>query len=127
MAAQQNQQYRVGQLAKDFGVKSKEILEIIGKEGESKATNITLSPDEFSYLLLRLTEDKQIDSIDDYIDGKIVILSAKEREAAAAAEAKARAEAEAREAAEAAARAEQLAREKAAAEAAAAAEREKAA
>ena len=88
MAAQTNQSYRVGQLAKDLGVKSKEILEIIGKEGESKATNIVLSPDEFSYLLLRLTEDKQISSIDDYIHGKIKVLTAAEREAVAAEEAR---------------------------------------
>ena len=126
MAAVQNQQYRVGQLAKDFGIKSKEILEILGKGADSKATSIVLSPAEFSYLLLKLTENKQIGNIDDYIDGKIQIVTAEQRaeaeakEAAerAAAEAKAKAEAEAKAAAEAKARAE--------AEAKAAAEREKA-
>ena len=126
MAAQTNQSYRVGQLAKDLSVKSKEILEIIGKEGESKATNIVLSPDEFSYLLLRLTEDKQISSIDDYIHGKIKVLTTAEREAAAAEEARAKAEAEAKAAAEAAARAEAEAKAKAEAEAKAKAERERA-
>ncbi|MEE1357526.1 MAG: hypothetical protein UHG68_08200, partial [Clostridia bacterium] len=66
MAAQQNQQYRVGQLAKDFGVKTKEILDIIGKEGDSRASSASVSPEEFSHLLLKLTENKQIDNIDDY-------------------------------------------------------------
>ncbi len=126
MAAQQNQMYRVGQLSKDFGVKSKEILEIIGKEGESKATNITLTPDEFSYLVLKLTEDKQIASIDDYIDGKIKVYTAAEKAANAEAEAKARAEAEARAAEEARIKAEAEAKARAEAEAKAKAEREKA-
>ena len=126
MAAQQNQSYRVGQLAKDFGVKAKEILDIIGKEGEAKATNIVLTPDEFSYLLLRLTEGKQIDNIDDYIDGKVKILTAAERAAAEAEEARVRAEAEARAAEEARIKAEAEAKAKAEAEAKAKAERERA-
>ena len=126
MAAQQNQSYRVGQLAKDFGVKAKEILDIIGKEGEAKATNIVLTPDEFSYLLLRLTEGKQIDNIDDYIDGKVKILTAAERAAAEAEEARVRAEAEARAALEAKIKAEAEAKAKAEAEAKAKAERERA-
>ena len=126
MAAQQNQSYRVGQLAKDFGVKAKEILDIIGKEGEAKATNIVLTPDEFSYLLLRLTEGKQIDNIDDYIDGNVKILTAAERAAAEAEEARVRAEAEARAALEAKIKAEAEAKAKAEAEAKAKAERERA-
>ena len=126
MAAQQNQSYRVGQLAKDLCVKAKEILSIIGKEGEAKATNIVLSPDEFSYLLLRLTEDKQIESIDDYIDGKIKIYTSAEKAAAEAEEARVRAEAEARAAEEARIKAEAEAKAKAEAEAKAKAERERA-
>ena len=126
MAAQQNQMYRVGQLAKDFGIKAKEILEIIGKEGESKATNITLTPDEFSHLVLKLTETRQISSIDDYIDGKIKVYTAAERAAIEEAEAKARAEAEAKAAEEARIKAEAEAKAKAEAEAKAKAEREKA-
>ncbi len=126
MAAQQNQTYRVGQLAKDFGVKAKEILEIIGKEGESKATNVVLTPDEFSYLLLRLTEDKQIDNIDDYIDGKIKVVTGAEMAVIIAQQQKQRAEAEAKAKAEAEAKAAAEAKAKAEAEAKAAAEREKA-
>ena len=126
MAAQQNQMYRVGQLAKDFAIKSKEILEIIGREGESKATNITLSPDEFSLLVLTLTENKQIANIDDYIDGKIRIYTQAEKAKLEEAEAKAKAEAEARAAEEARIKAEAEAKAKAEAEAKAKAEREKA-
>ena len=94
MAAQQNQQYRVGQLAKDFGVKAKEILDILNKPQDSKASNIVLTEDEFSYLLLKLTENAQISSIDDYIDGKIEILTSAERRAAEEAAEKKRAEEE---------------------------------
>ncbi len=126
MAAQQSQMYRVGQLAKDFGIKAKDILEVIGREGESKATNITLSPDEFSYLVLTLTESKQVSNIDDYIDGKIRVYTAAERAVIEEAEAKARAEAEARAAEEARIKAEAEAKARAEAEAKAKAEREKA-
>ena len=125
MAAQQNQ-YRVGQLAKDFGIKSKDILEVLGRAGEAKATNITLTPDEFSFLLLSLTEEKQIASIDDYIDGKIRVYTAAEKATIAEAEAKAKAEAEAKAAEEARIKAEAEAKAKAEAEAKAKAEREKA-
>jgi len=121
MAVQQNGQYRVGQLAKDFGIKAKEILEALGKSSSGSASSATLGPDEFSYLLLKLTENKQIDSIDDYIDGKVKIVTASEKaeiekaeaEAKAAAEAKAKAEAEAKAAAEAKAKAEAEAKAKA--------------
>ena len=105
MAAQQNQQYRVGQLAKDFGVKTKEILDIIGKEGDSRASSASVSPEEFSHLLLKLTENKQIDNIDDYIDGKVKILTSEQRAAVEKAEAEARAAAEAKAKAEAEAKA----------------------
>ena len=125
MAAQQNQQYRVGQLAKDFGVKTKEILDIIGKEGDSRASSASVSPEEFSHLLLKLTENKQIDNIDDYIDGKVKILTSEQRAAVEKAEAEARAAAEAKAKAEAEAKAAAEAKAKAEAEAKAKAEREK--
>ena len=126
MAQVQNGQYRVGQLAKDFGIKSKEILEILSKSSAGSASNITLSPEEFSYLLLKLTENKQIDSIDDYIDGKIKIVTSGELKAVAEAEEKAKAEEAARAEAEAKAKAEAEAKAKAEAEAKAKAERERA-
>ena len=125
MAAQQNQQYRVGQLAKDFGVKTKEILDIIGKEGDSRASSASVSPEEFSHLLLKLTENKQIDNIDDYIDGKVKILTSEQRAAVEKAEAEARAAAEAKAKAEAEAKAAAEAKAKAETEAKAKAEREK--
>ncbi len=119
--------YRVGQLAKDFGIKTKEILEILGKNAAgSSASSITLSSEEFSYLLLKLTENKQIDSIDDYIDGKIKIITSGERAAYEAAQAKAKAEAEAKARAEEEARAAAEAKAKAEAEARERAERERA-
>ncbi len=126
MAQVQNGQYRVGQLAKDFGIKSKEILEILSKSSAGSASNIALSPEEFSYLLLKLTENKQIDSIDDYIDGKIKIVTSGELKAAAEAEEKAKAEEAARAEAEAKVKAEAEAKAKAEAEAKAKAERERA-
>ncbi len=126
MAVGQNGQYRVGQLAKDFGIKAKDILQILSKSATGSASNISLSSEEFSYLLLKLTENKQIDNIDDYIDGKIKIVTSAEREAYEAAEAKAKAEAEAKAKAEAEAKAAAEAKAKAEAEAKAKAERERA-
>ncbi len=125
MATGQNGVYRVGQLAKDFGMKAKDILETISKTASGSASNITLSPEEFSYLILKLTENKQIDSIDDYIDGKIKIVTSVELQAEAEAKAKAEAEAKAKAEAEAKAKAEAEAKAKAEAEAKAKAEAER--
>ncbi len=72
--AQPNPQLRINQLAKDFSVKSKDILDIFEAAGlEGKTHMATLTPDEFSFLVWTLTENRQVANIDDYLDGIIKI------------------------------------------------------
>ncbi len=120
--------FKVNQLAKDLGIKSKDILDTLSDKGiAAKTTQGTLEGREFDILMEALTKKNQIKDIDSYIFGDTYIPSklqaAKEAELAAQkaeAEAKAKAEAEAK----AKAKAEAEARAKAEAEAKAKAEAE---
>ena len=103
--------YRINQLAKDLGVKSKDILEVFENKGGEKTHMAVLEPDEFEFLIMKLTEKKQVKSIDDYLSGKVVIETPEEKAARLAAEKAA---------------AEKAAAEKAAAEKAAALEKQQA-
>ena len=117
--------FKVNQLAKDLGIKSKDILDTLADKGiAAKTTQGTLEGREFDILMEALTKKNQIKDIDSYILGDTYIPSklqaAKEAELAAQkaeAEAKAKAEAEAKAKAEAEARAKAEAEAKAKAEA----------
>lgn len=117
--------FKVNQLAKDLGIKSKDILDTLADKGiAAKTTQGTLEGREFDILMETLTKKNQIKDIDSYIFGDTYIPSklqaAKEAELAAQkaeAEAKAKAEAEAKAKAEAEARAKAEAEAKAKAEA----------
>ena len=117
--------FKVNQLAKDLGIKSKDILDTLADKGiAAKTTQGTLEGREFDILMEALTKKNQIKDIDSYIFGDTYIPSklqaAKEAELAAQkaeAEAKAKAEAEANAKAEAEARAKAEAEAKAKAEA----------
>ncbi len=130
-----NPQFKINQLAKDMGLKSKDLTEVLTDKGVSDVkSQKALTEQEFNLLFQSLTVSNQVDNIYDYMDGKTRIPSkiaeqkaaeraareAAEREAAKRAAEEA-AEAAAREAAERAAReaAEKAAREAAAREAAA--------
>ena len=117
--------FKVNQLAKDLGIKSKDILYTLADKGiAAKTTQGTLEGREFDILMEALTKKNQIKDIDSYIFGDTYIPSklqaAKDAELAAQkaeAEAKAKAEAEAKAKAEAEARAKAEAEAKAKAEA----------
>lgn len=117
--------FKVNQLAKDLGIKSKDILDTLADKGiAAKTTQGTLEGREFDILMEALTKKNQIKDIDSYIFGDTYIPSklqaAKEAELAAQkaeAEAKAKAEAEAKAKAEAEVRAKAEAEAKAKAEA----------
>ncbi len=120
-----NPQFKINQMAKDMGLKSKDLTDILASKGMTDVkSQRTLSEREFNLLLHTLTAANQVTNIGDYMDGATHIPSKKAAEKAAAAKAEAdrlaaeRAEAE-RVAAEKAA-AEKAAAEKAAAEKAAA-------
>ena len=66
--------FRINQLAKDFGIKSKEIitkLEDVGVAGKSTMT--TLDASEFNLFFDELTKANQIKNLDQYLDGKTAI------------------------------------------------------
>ena len=74
MAANQKNQTRISNLAKDLGLKNKDILDILAENGiEGKSHSGTLDPDEFNLVLNELTSRNQITGIGEYLDGKTKI------------------------------------------------------
>ncbi len=118
-----NPQFKINQMAKDMGLKSKDLTELLSAKGMADVkSQKTLTEQEFNILFQSLTEANQVDNIYDYMDGKTRIPSKIAEQKAAEEAARIAAE---REAAEAAAReaAERAAREAAEREAREAAER----
>ena len=72
--------YRINQIAKDFNIKSKEILEVFSKKSGEKTHMTVLEPDEFDFLVIKLTDRIQLNNIDDYLSGKSVIELAEKKE-----------------------------------------------
>ncbi len=69
--ATSTQKYRVNTLAKELNMKTKDILDLYTKEGvDGKAHLATLEPDDFNFVMDRLTAEHQVKGINDYIDGK---------------------------------------------------------
>ena len=113
-------QFKINQLAKDMGIKSKELTDLLATKGmEEVKSQRSLSEREFNLLLHTLTEANQITNIGDYMEGATHIPSKKAAAKAAAERAEAEKAAAEKAAAEKAA-AEKAAAEKAAAEKAAA-------
>ncbi len=81
MAANQYQ-FKVNQLAKDLGLKGKEITDLLGGKGFDVKSQASLEAVEFGVLLDSLTKANQIDNIDNYIDGVTYIPSKKKAEKA---------------------------------------------
>ena len=77
MALTQN--FKVNQLSKDLGIKSKDLMEILAAHGVEAKTQSSLEPDEFGILLNALTKENQINGIEDYIDGITYIPSQKKK------------------------------------------------
>jgi hypothetical protein len=64
-----NPQFKVMQLAKDLGLKSKDVVDLCAQKGMDIKTQKTLEPSEFDLLFDALTKSRQVDNIDDYLDG----------------------------------------------------------
>jgi len=62
-------QYKINQLAKDLGIKTKEITDILKEKGIEARAQKVLEPFEFDILFETLTRAYQITNIEDYIDG----------------------------------------------------------
>jgi len=74
MAAKDTKQTRISNLAKDLGLKNKDILDVLTESGiDGKSHSATLDPDEWGLVMNALTERAQIDSIGDYLDGNAKI------------------------------------------------------
>ena len=120
MATKSNSMFRISQLAKDLGLKTKELTEKLNELGVStKNTSASLEPDEVNLLFESLSKDSEIKDIDGYLRGKTVITlpESPEESATRLKQEKAEAEAKAKAEAEAKAKAEAEAKAKAKAEA----------
>ena len=66
--------YKIIQMAKDFGVKSKDLLDILEKSGRPAKNHMaTLTPEEFDILVCELSVANQVKKIDGYIYGETMI------------------------------------------------------
>ena len=73
-----NQKFKVNQLAKDFNIKTKEIIDIFVSKGNDKITaQKTLDPDEFDLFFNIITLKNQLTNIDAYLNGETFIPSPK--------------------------------------------------
>ncbi|MBQ8415356.1 MAG: translation initiation factor IF-2 N-terminal domain-containing protein, partial [Clostridia bacterium] len=76
MASTMNQQFKITKFAKDLGMKSKDLVEMLAKNGiEAKTTQKALEPLEFDILFEDLTQANQISDIGSYLDGVTYIPS----------------------------------------------------
>ncbi len=65
---------RISNMAKDFGVKSKQILDILEANGiVGRKNNATLTPDEYGLVLESLTRGSQITNMTQYLAGEVDI------------------------------------------------------
>ena len=65
---------KISVLAKDLGLKNKEILEVLAENGiAGKSHSSPLSEDEFAFVVGYFTNKNQISNINDYLNGKIKI------------------------------------------------------
>ncbi len=67
--------YKITDIAKDFGIKSKDIVELLKlyTNEERKTTSSVSSKDEIEYLFQVISMKKAVVSVNDYLDGKIAI------------------------------------------------------
>ena len=80
---------RISAMAKDFGVKSKVITDILLKHGiQGKTHTSVLEPDEFSLVFEVLTRDHQVTNLTQYLAGEADIEREEQAEQQAVAEAK---------------------------------------
>ena len=71
-----NPQFKINQMAKDMGLKSKELTDLLSDKGIGDVkSQKSLTEQEFNVLFQSLTEANQVDNIYDYMDGKTCIPS----------------------------------------------------
>ncbi len=70
-------QFKINKLAKDLGLKSKDLCDMLAKRGKEVAVQKSLEPAEFDILFDSLTGEHQISDIGNYLEGKSYIPSKK--------------------------------------------------
>ena len=70
-------QFKLNKLAKDLGLKGKDLIEILSKRGKEATAQKTLDSSEFDILFDTVTRENQIDDVGAYLDGKTYIPSKK--------------------------------------------------
>ncbi len=70
-------QFKLNKLAKDLGLKGKDLMEILSKHGKEVTAQKTLEASEFDILFDTVTRENQIDDVGAYLDGKTYIPSKK--------------------------------------------------
>ena len=68
-----NPQFKINQMAKDMGLKGKDLTDLLAGKGMDVKAQKTLSESEFDVLMENLTTAHQVDNILDYMDGKTYI------------------------------------------------------
>ncbi len=72
--AQQATTYRINRLAKDFNIKSKDIIDLLASVGlEGKTHMAILEPAEFNLFIESITRENQITNLDEYVRGEATI------------------------------------------------------
>lgn len=72
--AQQATTYRINRLAKDLGIKSKDIIDLLAGVGlEGKTHMAILEPAEFNLFIETVTKENQISNLDEYVKGEATI------------------------------------------------------
>ncbi len=84
-----NNKNKVAVLAKDFGVKSRDIITLIPGKIDIKPAPSTLSDDEVDFVISQMTAKCNVDNIDSYINGEYELAGLPKKEEPAKAEEKA--------------------------------------
>ncbi len=64
---------KINTLAKDFNMKSKDVIDVLASAGIDKKSSGTIEPDEFAIFLDHATQSNQITNMTDYLAGKVEI------------------------------------------------------
>ncbi len=73
--AETKTQFKINKLAKDMGLKAKDLVDLLGKLGHEVTAQKALEPLEFDLLFDALTKENQITDIGSYLDGVTYIPS----------------------------------------------------
>ena len=72
-------QIKINTLAKDFNMKSKDVIDVLAAAGMDKKSSGTVDSDEFASFLDHITSTNQTTNMSDYLSGKAVIPKAPEK------------------------------------------------